>query len=74
MPKLPSERLWDLTHKDKLKEYNAKYLSDKLKITLVLEKETAEAINKLYPEEISMPAKIKAILQTWIASENEKPS
>jgi len=66
MPKHPSEKLWDLTHKDKLKEYNAKYLRDKMRISLILDNETVEAINKLNPEDISLPAKIKAIIKDWV--------
>ena len=66
MPKHPSEKLWDLTHKDKLKEYHAKYLSDKVRISLILDNETVEAINQLNPGDISLPAKVKAIIKDWI--------
>lgn len=73
MPKHPASKRWDATHRDKGNEYYKKYINDKLRVNLVLDNETAVAINKLYPEDISMPAKIKAILKTWI-EQNTKPS
>ncbi len=71
MPKHPSEKLWDLTHKDKLKEYNAKYLKGKVRLTLVLDEEIVEAINQLNPEDISLPSKVKAIIREWINLERK---
>jgi hypothetical protein len=71
MPKHPSEKLWDLTHKDKLKEYNAKYLKGKVRLTLVLDEEIVEVINQLNPEDISLPAKIKAIIKDWINTDRK---
>ena len=66
MPKHPSEKLWDLTHKDKLKEYQAKYFTDKIRINLILDNETVDAINQLNPEDISLAAKVKAIIRDRI--------
>ena len=74
MPKHPASKRWDATHRDKTKEYYEKYLSDKLRVNLVLDNETVEAINRLYPKEMSMPGKIKAILTAWLATEDKKPS
>ncbi|MGB3205945.1 MAG: hypothetical protein WBB28_13225 [Crinalium sp.] len=71
MPKHSSEKLWDLTHKDKLKEYQAKYFSDKIRINLILDNETVEAINKLNSEDISLAGKVKAIIKDWINTERE---
>lgn len=47
MPKLNSQKQWQKDHTDKVKEYNTRYLADKVNVTVSLPRTAAERIDAI---------------------------
>ncbi|NMF61779.1 hypothetical protein DP113_18115 [Brasilonema octagenarum UFV-E1] len=67
MPKHPSQKVWQKTHKDKIDQYQRKYLDNKVRICVVLDKELVGQIDRVKPSDQTYASWIKRISRDWLS-------
>ncbi len=66
MPKHCLQKLWQKAHKNKVNQYHKKYLKNKVRVDLVLDKGLVERIDKVKRPDENYASWIKRISQEWL--------
>lgn len=71
MPKNELQKLWYKSHKDKKKQYQEKYMKDKVLAGVVLEKWIQEEINKVKASSQTYGSWIRELVEDWARQQKE---